>query len=216
MRNAVFFDLDGTLTDSGPGIMNSALPALEHFGIQVDHRDQLRAFVGPPLRQTFARFGVPEEGIEEAIRIFRARYVPIGKFENTPYPGIEDLLRALQAQDLALCVATSKPQVTAVEVLEHFHLASYFDEIAGAAPEVGRETKADVLTYLLSRTGSPQQAVMVGDTDYDVLGAKAHGIPTIGVTWGYGDPQTMVDAGALALAATPGELLTLLGRQFAR
>ena len=180
----------------------------------MDHRDQLRAFVGPPLRQTFARFGVPEAGIEEAIRIFRARYVPIGKFENAPYPGIEDLLRALRDRDLALCVATSKPQVTAVEVLEHFHLAAYFDEIAGADPEAGRETKADVLTHLLARTGSPRQAVMVGDTDYDVLGAKAHGIPTIGVTWGYGEPQAMVDAGALALATTPGELLDLLGRQF--
>ncbi|MFQ8985082.1 MAG: HAD hydrolase-like protein, partial [Evtepia sp.] len=172
MRNAIFFDLDGTLTDSGPGIMNSALPALEHFGIPVANRDQLRVFVGPPLRQTFARFGVPEAGIEEAIRIFRARYIPIGKFENTPYPGIADLLARLQAEGFSLYVATSKPQVTAIEVLEHFQLAHHFTLICGADPAVGRETKADVIAHLLAQIGDPGRAVMVGDTDYDVLGAK--------------------------------------------
>ena len=97
MPKAIFFDLDGTLTDSGPGIMNCAEPALAHFGIQVRHRDELRVFVGPPLRQSFARFGVPEEGIDEAIRVFRERYVPIGKFENTPYDGIDGLLAAMAA-----------------------------------------------------------------------------------------------------------------------
>ena len=155
MRNAIFFDLDGTLTDSGPGIMNSALPALEHFGIPVANRDQLRVFVGPPLRQTFARFGVPEAGIEEAIRIFRARYIPIGKFENTPYPGIADLLARLQAEGFSLYVATSKPQVTAIEVLEHFQLAHHFTLICGADPAVGRETKADVIAHLLAQIGDP-------------------------------------------------------------
>ena len=89
MQNAIFFDLDGTLTDSGPGIMNCAQLALDHFGIPVPSRDALRVFVGPPLRQTFARFGVPPERIDEAIQVFRGRYVPIGKFENTPYPGIQ-------------------------------------------------------------------------------------------------------------------------------
>lgn len=155
MPKAIFFDLDGTLTDSGPGIMNCAEPALAHFGIQVRHRDELRVFVGPPLRQSFARFGVPEEGIDEAIRVFRERYVPIGKFENTPYDGIDGLLAQLKAEGYALYVATSKPEVTAMEVLEHFDLAAYFDRICGASLSQGRETKEDVITYLLDQIGDP-------------------------------------------------------------
>ena len=118
MSRAIFFDLDGTLTDSGPGIINCAQLALAHFGIQVPDRDQLRVFVGPPLRQSFARFGVPPASLDEAIARFRARYVPIGKFENTPYPGIAGLLDRLQGAGYRLFVATSKPQVTAQEVLE--------------------------------------------------------------------------------------------------
>lgn len=210
MQNAIFFDLDGTLTDSGPGIMNCAQLALDHFGIPVASREDLRVFVGPPLRQTFARFGVPPERIDEAIQVFRGRYVPIGKFENTPYPGIQELLHALQAEGYALYVATSKPQVTAIEVLEHFHLAQYFQVICGASLDEGRETKEDVITYLLSQIGSPDQVVMVGDTDYDVIGARAHGIDTIGVTWGYGEREAMVAAGAVALADTPQDLHRLL------
>lgn len=213
MTNAIFFDLDGTLTDSGPGIMNCAQPALAHFGISVADRNQLRVFVGPPLRQSFARFGVAPEDIDEAIRIFRARYVPIGKFENTPYPGIEDLLARLKAEGYPLFVATSKPEVTAIEVLEHFHLAQYFDRICGASLDEGRETKEDVITYLLAQIGDPGQTVMVGDTDYDVIGAKAHGIPTIGVTWGYGEVEAMKTAGAVALANTPEELHHLLSQR---
>lgn len=210
MQNAIFFDLDGTLTDSGPGIMNCAQLALNHFGIPVPSREDLRVFVGPPLRQTFARFGVPPEKIDEAIQVFRGRYVPIGKFENTPYPGIQELLRDLKAAGYALYVATSKPQVTAIEVLEHFHLAQYFQVICGASLDEGRETKEDVITYLLSQIGSPDQVVMVGDTDYDVIGARAHGIDTIGVTWGYGEREAMVAAGAVALADTPQDLHRLL------
>lgn len=210
MIKAIFFDLDGTLTDSGPGIMNCAQLALDHFGIPVEDRAQLRAFVGPPLRQSFARFGVPAADIDEAIRVFRGRYVPVGKFENSPYPGIQDLLRELKEAGYALFVATSKPEVTAVEVLEHFQLAQYFDRICGASLEAGRESKADVITYLLAQIGDPGQTVMVGDTDYDVIGAKAHGIPTIGVTWGYGEAAAMEAAGAIALADTPQALRSLL------
>ena len=150
MSRAIFFDLDGTLTDSGPGIINCAQLALAHFGIQVPDRDQLRVFVGPPLRQSFARFGVPPASLDEAIARFRARYVPIGKFENTPYPGIAGLLDRLQGAGYRLFVATSKPQVTAQEVLEHFQLARYFERVCGASLDAGRETKEDVISYLLA------------------------------------------------------------------
>ena len=177
MSRAIFFDLAGTLTDSGPGIINCAQLALAHFGIQVPDRDQLRVFVGPPLRQSFARFGVPPASLDEAIARFRARYVPIGKFENTPYPGIAGLLDRLQGAGYRLFVATSKPQVTAQEVLEHFQLARYFERVCGASLDAGRETKEDVISYLLAQIGDPGQVVMVGDTAFDVLGAKVHGIP---------------------------------------
>ena len=214
MPKAIFFDLDGTLTDSGPGIMNCAEPALAHFGIHVAHRDELRVFVGPPLRQSFARFGVPEAHIDEAIGVFRARYVPIGKFENTPYDGIEALLARLKSEGYTLYVATSKPEVTAIEVLEHFQMAQYFTRICGASLSQGRETKEDVIAYLLAQIGDPGQVVMVGDTDYDVIGAKAHGIDTIGVTWGYGERESMQKAGAVALVETPEVLHALLTQRF--
>ena len=191
MAKTLFFDLDGTLTDSGPGIMNCAAFALERLGLPVPERTALRAFVGPPLRKIFPQFGVPEARADEAVQIFRSRYIPIGKFENSPYPGIEALLQRLRESGFTLFVATSKPEVTAVEVLEHFGLAGYFEKICGASMERGR-------------------VLMIGDTDYDVLGAKAHGIATIGCTWGYGDPESLRRAGALALADTPEELYELL------
>ena len=119
MHPALFFDLDGTLTDSGPGIMNCAQLALEAYGIQAP-REALRAFVGPPLRVSFARFGVPEGELEHAIARFRGRYQTVGKFENFPYPGIPGLLEQLQQEGFPLYVATSKPEVTAKEILSHF------------------------------------------------------------------------------------------------
>ena len=135
--------------------MNCAEPALAHFGIQVRHRDELRVFVGPPLRQSFARFGVPEEGIDEAIRVFRERYVPIGKFENTPYDGIDGLLAQLKAEGYALYVATSKPEVTAMEVLEHFDLAEYFDRICGASLSRAGRRRRMSSPISWTRSGTP-------------------------------------------------------------
>lgn len=210
MAKTLFFDLDGTLTDSGPGIMNCAAFALERLGLPVPERTALRAFVGPPLRKIFPQFGVPEARADEAVQIFRSRYIPIGKFENSPYPGIEALLQRLRESGFTLFVATSKPEVTAVEVLEHFGLAGYFEKICGASMERGRESKQEVIACLLDQIGPPGRVLMIGDTDYDVLGAKAHGIATIGCTWGYGDPESLRRAGALALADTPEELYELL------
>ena len=129
--NCVFFDLDGTLTDSGEGIINCAALALEHFGLPVPDRETMRVFVGPPLRDTFAKFGVPQDKLEEAVAVYRSRYVPIGKFENHPYDGIEDLLVKLRASGKRLFVATSKPEALSIEILEKFGLAQYFERICG-------------------------------------------------------------------------------------
>lgn len=210
MKKAILFDLDGTLTDSGEGIINCAQYAFQQMGYPVPPREEMGVFVGPPLWDTFEKFGIPKERTDEAVQIFRSRYVPIGKFENTPYPGIRELLEALGVEGNLLYVATSKPETTAVEVLEHFDLAGYFDRICGADLEKKRNSKDAVIAYLLNMTGSDAEMVMVGDTEYDVLGAAAHGIPTIGVSWGYGDVAAMEKAGAKAIVNSTEELLEML------
>lgn len=210
MSKTILFDLDGTITDSGEGIINCATLALEHFGLPVPDRKTMRVFVGPPLHQTFVDFGVPEDKTDEALRVYRSRYTTIGLFENTPYPGIEDLLKTLKDHGHRLLVATSKPEGMSVQILEHFQLAHYFDRICGASMDNSRVCKEDVIAYLLSTCGADDDVIMVGDTRYDVEGAAAHGIETIGVAWGYGTVADMERAGAKAIAYTMEELLTLL------
>ena len=211
---AVLFDLDGTLTDSGEGIINCAVFAMERLGIPVPPREELGVFVGPPLWDTFRQFGVPSDRVDEAVEIFRSRYVPIGKFENTPYSGIRETLEALRAQGRKLYVATSKPEVTAREILEHFDLSRYFAEICGATVDKTRTSKEDVIAYLLSLDACRENSVMVGDTAFDVVGAAAHGIPTIGAAWGYGKTEDMVSAGAAAIARSPEDLLRIIEEAF--
>lgn len=210
MNKTILFDLDGTLTDSGEGIINCASLALEHFGIPVPDRETMRVFVGPPLDKTFREFGVPADKTDEAIRVYRSRYIPIGKFENTPYPGVHTMLRTLKDQGYTLLIATSKPENMAVEILEKFELAQYFDRICGATLDRSRISKEDVIEYLLKRNGTAENMIMVGDTAFDVLGAAAHGIPTIGVSWGYGSVEEMQNAGAVAIADSMEELLSYL------
>ena len=207
---AIFFDLDGTLTDSGEGIINCATLALEHFGLTVPSREEMGVFVGPPLDQTFLKFGVPADKTDEAIKVFRSRYLVVGKFENTPYPGIREVLDTLKSQGYRLFVATSKPETTAIEILNKFELAQYFEVICGATFDTNRVHKADVIAYLLDQIGTPDDILMVGDTEFDVLGAAAHGIKTIGVSWGYGKVEAMEQAGAIAIAHTMDELLQLV------
>lgn len=211
-KKAIFFDLDGTLTDSGEGIINCATLALEHFGLPVPSREEMRVFVGPPLDQTFIRFGVPADKAQEAIAVFRSRYTTVGIFENHPYPGVCQMLQTLKAQGHRLFVATSKPEVMANKVLEHFGLAEFFEQVVGATLDGSRIHKEDVITYLLGLTGDVGQTLMVGDTAFDVIGAKAHGICTIGVSWGYGKVEDMVQAGAIAIAHTMEELVSLVNQ----
>ena len=206
----ILFDLDGTLTDSGEGIINCATLALNHFGLPVPSREAMRVFVGPPLDQTFIQFGVPADKAQEAVDVFRSRYLVVGKFENTPYPGIHQLLERLKNQGHRLFVATSKPEPTAVEILHKFELAQYFEEICGASFDHARVHKADVIAYLLDKIGAGQDMLMVGDTEFDVLGAAHHGIPTVGVSWGYGTVAAMQKAGAIAIANTMDELFNCI------
>ena len=211
-KKSIFFDLDGTLTDSGEGIINCAILALEHFQLPVPDRETLRVFVGPPLHETFMRFGVPADRAAEAVAVYRSRYVPIGMFENAPYEGIRELLEALKSQGHKLYVATSKPEWMAQEILKKFELDSYFDLICGATMDTSRTEKSQVIAYLLEQAGGAENAVMVGDTKFDVLGAAAHSIPTVGVAWGYGEVAEMEQAGAAAIVYTMEQLLEYLSR----
>ena len=210
MKKTILFDLDGTLTDSGEGIINCAILALEHFRLPIPDRQTLRVFVGPPLHETFIRFGVPADKADEAVAVYRSRYVPIGMFENAPYEGIRELLATLKEQGHTLYVATSKPEWMAEEILKKFELDGYFDRICGATMDTSRSEKSQVIAYLLGLTGSAENAIMVGDTKFDVIGAAAHNIPTVGVSWGYGTVEDMQNAGAVAIANTMQELLEYL------
>ena len=211
-KKAIFFDLDGTLTDSGEGIINCAILALEHYGLPVPSREEMRVFVGPPLDQTMVKFGVPADQVKEAIAVFRGRYNTVGKFENFPYPGIREALETLKAQGHRMFIATSKPEPMAVEIVEKFELSQYFEKVCGATFDGTRSHKADVIAYLLEQVGDTGKTIMVGDTDFDVIGAAAHGIPTIGVSWGYGEVAAMEKAGAIAIAYTMDEMVELINR----
>ena len=217
MRDAwIFFDLDGTLTDSGEGIIKCARLALSHYDIYPPTDEEMRVFVGPPLRDTFAKFGVPVSKVEEAVRIYRSRYTTVGKYENTPYEGILELLSRLRDEGYRLFVATSKPEDMAVDILNHFDMAKYFDMICGAVRTADRDSKEKVISYLLDQAPKdalPSSVVMVGDTHFDVVGANAHGIPTVGVAWGYGKAEDMLAAGAIAVADTPQALYDILTQE---
>lgn len=210
MNKTILFDLDGTLTDSGEGIINCAILALEHFGLPVPSREELRLFVGPPLHESFIKHGVPADKADEAVAVYRSRYIPIGKYENTPYPGIRELLETLKSEGHKLYVATSKPEQMSIDILEHFDLANYFDQICGATMDTSRTNKEAVIAYLLEQNGRADSIIMVGDTKFDVIGAKAHGIPCIGVSWGYGEVKDMLEAGAVGIADSAEALLQML------
>lgn len=206
----IFFDLDGTLTDSGPGIISCAKASLAHYGCPIPDDSTMRTMVGPPLRQSFARFGIPAEQVNEAVVYYRKLYEAGGKYENTPYPGIYDLLEKLKADGHRLFVATSKPEHMAVDILQYFHLSHYFEYICGALTDGLRDKKSAVIAHLMQTVGSCENIVMVGDTVFDVLGAAEHHIPTVAVSWGYGMKEDLQNSGAIAVADSAEELYNIL------
>ena len=207
---AALFDLDGTLTESEEGIMKSFRYAFEKMGLPLDESKDLSVVIGPPLKGSFAAFGVPEERCDEAVRTYRERYNTIGKYENRPYDGIEEMLIKLREKNIRLYVATSKPEAMAKDILEHFHLASYFDEIAGATFDGTRGTKKEVILYLLDKIGFEGKAVMVGDTEFDIIGAHETGMDGLGVSWGYGTVESMLMAGAEGIAESVEQLFEMI------
>ena len=214
MIETVLFDLDGTLTDSGLGITKGVQYALGQLGYDVPPRESLFSFIGPPLHKSFQRHcGVDEAGAAEAVRQFRVYYNEMGGIlENEVYPGVRELLRDLKAAGKRLMVATSKPQAAAEKVMRHFGLDEFVPEIIGGTDDT-RNTKGKVIAYALREFGvDPKTAIMVGDREHDVLGAAENGIPTIGITWGYGDRAELETAGAEAVFDTPAETVQYILR----
>ena len=205
MYDVILFDLDGTLTDSGLGITNSVAYALKKYGIEVTDRTELYKFIGPPLRESFEKYyGFSEKEAEKAVEYYREYYVDKGIFENTVYFGIEDLLKEIRNSGKRAIVATSKPQVFAKRILEHFGLADYFEQIAGASLDETRTKKDEVIAYVLETCGISDRSrvLMVGDREHDILGAKKNGIDSLGVLFGYGGYAELKEAGASYIAET--------------
>jgi phosphoglycolate phosphatase len=218
-HDAILFDLDGTLTDSAPGIVACMRYALDEMGIPHPDDATLRTFLGPPLAETFGHhFHLSGADIDRAIAIYRVRYHDVGLFENSVYADVPEVLAHLDATDAVLAIATSKPTYSATRILERFGLAGHFAFIGGAELDGTRHAKADVIAHTLLHlqlAGTlPDRAaiVMVGDREHDVLGARAHDIDCIGVLWGYGDADELTAAGAVGLCAAPADLLAALTR----
>lgn len=203
------FDLDGTLTDSGLGITNSVKYALKKYGIEEDDMDKLREFVGPPLAESFQKYyGFSEEESKRAIEYYREYYTAGGMLENEVYEGIPELLEQLKNAGKSLIVATSKPELFAKQILEHFELAQYFDCIAGASMDESRVDKAEVIDYALRLCNieKKDRIVMIGDREHDILGAKKNGLDSIGVLFGFGSREELKNAGADHIVEVPGEI----------
>lgn len=204
-KRYILFDLDGTLTDSGEGIINSVIYALKHYGIQAENRKSLESFIGPPLVESFMNeYGFDREQAMEAVGWYREYFSAKGLLENQVYPGVETMLETLREKGYVLMVATSKPEEFTHRILEHFDLARYFSFVGGATMDEGRSKKGDVIRYVLDQNGltDVSQVVMVGDRKEDILGAKENQIASIGVLYGYGSRQELKEAGADRIAET--------------
>ena len=211
MIHTIFFDLDGTLTDSAPGIIHSVQYALKKYGIEAEEND-LRSFIGPPLVHSFQdRFGFDHDKALEAVAYYREYFTAGGMFENSVYPGVEEMLQKLKEEGLMLAVATSKPELFSKQILEHFALTRYFDFIGGAAMDETRTTKVEVLSYALQELQvDPAKAVMIGDRENDMEAASLLGTESIGVLYGYGSKEELANAGAKVFADTPMDICRII------
>lgn len=212
----VLFDLDGTITDPGIGITNSVMHALDKYGIKVSDRRELYKFIGPPLWESFEKYyGFSSEEAIKAVEFYREYYRDKGIFENLVYEGFEDLLKLLKANGKTLIVATSKPEVYAKKILEHFNIAKYFTFIAGGNLEGTRVNKDDIISYALEscKILDKSKVIMIGDREHDVIGAKKNNIHSIGVLFGYGDRKELENAGANYIAEAVSDIGKILLRK---
>jgi phosphoglycolate phosphatase len=206
-RPTLLLDLDGTLVDPGPGIIGSCRHALEQLGVAAPDAAALRSIIGPPIRQSFAALLGGAADVETAVGLYRARYSSVGLYEAAVYPGIVEAMQAQVARGARLVLCTAKAAVFARRVVEHFGLAPYLSGIYGAELDGRFEDKGELIGHLLAEEGlDPAQVCMVGDREHDVFAAARHGIPTVGVLWGYGGRAELEAAGAALLIEAPEAL----------
>ncbi|HEC09168.1 MAG TPA: HAD family hydrolase [Acidimicrobiales bacterium] len=209
----VLFDLDGTLSDNSEGIIEGLNRAMDSLGLPPLDEDAVSRAIGPPLHDVMTeQLGVPEDRVEQAISAYRAYYSTEGLHRNELYPGIIDVLDALRSEGFRLAVATSKPEVFAVPILERFGISDRFDAIGAASLDTSRREKTEVIRHVNRMTGfDPATTVMVGDRSHDIQGARQAGLRcSVGVLWGFGGREELEQAGAARLAASPAELARLL------
>ena len=202
--DAVYFDLDGTLTDPKPGITRSIQYALGRLDREVPSEDALTWCIGPPLHASLKKLLGADDLVDRAVSLYRERFADIGLFENRVYPGVEETLSAVAGSGRRLFVATSKAEVYAERIIDHFKLRVYFEGVFGSELDGTRSDKTDLLGYALKTTGvDPSQAIMIGDRSHDMIGARNNKMTAVGVLYGYGSKQELLDAGAHHICATP-------------
>lgn len=208
----LIFDLDGTLTDSAPGVTKSVQYALKKFAIEVE-AEQLKAFVGPPLQQSFQKYyGFSEADAFKAVSYYREYYSKFGIYENRLYPDIGNLIRNLKSVGKKLYVATSKPTIFAEKVLAHFEIDCFFSMIVGSNLDGTRVNKVEVLEYLFKHAHGMdlKRAVMIGDRKFDIIGAHAKKLDSIAVTYGYGSLEELSAEEPTKIVSSVSELQTFL------
>jgi phosphoglycolate phosphatase len=207
--DAIYFDLDGTLTDPKPGITRSiqyALQRLDHPTMPTE--DELTWCIGPPLRASFVRLLGAETSADLAVSYYRERFSDIGLYENGVYDGIGDVLTSLCTSGHRLFVATSKPHVFAERIIDHFGLRDHFERVFGSELDGTRVDKSHLLEYALKHAAvDPSKTLMIGDRSHDMVGAVNNGMKGIGVLYGYGSQDELLAAGAHHVCATPGAIL---------
>ncbi len=213
MYDIVLFDLDGTLTDPGEGITNSVAYALKKFNIIVENRTELYNFIGPPLIDSFMKYyGMNYEDGLKAVEYYREYFSVTGIFENKVFEGIAEMLDEIKKSGRKIALATSKPEIYAKRILEHFNLTQYFDFVGAATMDETRSKKADVIAYTLDNleVKDKSKVVMIGDRHHDIEGANQNGLDSIGVLIGYGDREELESAGATFIAETVNDIIKYL------
>ena len=209
----ILFDLDGTLTDSSPGIFNSVKYALDKMSREIPADEVLNEFLGPPLEYSFEQFcGMDNEQAKRAADIYRERYKDYCVIENSLYDGIYDVLEQLKSAGKILAVATTKPVHFAEQIVSHFEIRKFFTAVCGFAPDGANGSKAGIIRNALKKCGEDDlgQAVMIGDRFYDIDGAKSVGIASIGALFGYGSRPELEKAGADYIASEPYEIAKII------
>ncbi|MEQ4576819.1 MAG: HAD family hydrolase [Gammaproteobacteria bacterium] len=208
----LFFDLDGTLIDSEPGIIGGLVHTFGELGHALPSMQQLRSWIGPPLRDSFHQhFAGDAALVGQALALYRDRYDSIGWTEHSVFDGIPETIAALRAVGHRMAVVTSKNERFARRIVEHLPFGDCFEDVIGTSDDGSRRFKVDLIAEALRRLSlQPAQCVMIGDRRMDIEGANAHGMRSIGVLWGFGDEAELRTAGAGALATVPSELRALV------